>query len=71
MKLCIDPENLRSGEDWQGNNIAITCLVCKNVFIVSSLLHEDGRNCPVCDKCFGKVTGGAKSGGSAEYYIIE
>ena len=60
----IDPG--RPGEDWQGNNIAITCPSCSTVYIVSQLIHGGERDCPTCRESTGRVTGGPGSGGNAE-----
>ncbi len=59
----IDPSKI--GEDWEGNNIAITCLACGKVFIVSELIHKGRRDCPKCGKSTGTVKGGRKSVGTA------
>ena len=66
-KEILDPENLRLREDWEGNNIAVMCplIDCGQVFIVSALLHKEGRKCPKCDESTGYVEGGRKSGGTA------
>ena len=32
--------------DWVGNNIALACPACLKVFIVSGLIHREGRKCP-------------------------
>jgi len=51
--------------DWVGNNAAFTCPVCGRVFVVSGMLHRDGRLCPCCHKATGHVAGGRDSGGEA------
>lgn len=51
--------------DWEGNNAAITCPPCGKVYVVSGILHPDGRKCPQCGKSTGHVKGGKKSGGAA------
>ena len=51
--------------DWEGNNAAFTCPKCGKVFVVSGMLHQDGRKCPKCQKSTGHVKGGKQSGGSA------
>ena len=38
-------------------------LSAANVFLVSALLHRDGRACPGCGRSTAQVEGGAKSGG--------
>lgn len=60
----IDRE--RTDEDWQGNNIAVTCPICKKVYLVSQLIHRGQRACPRCGRSAGRVDGGHDSGGSAE-----
>jgi predicted RNA-binding Zn-ribbon protein involved in translation (DUF1610 family) len=52
-------------DDWQGNNAAFTCPLCRKVFIVSGRLHKQGRQCPECGKSTGFVKGGRKSKGTA------
>ncbi len=47
--------SIRDDEDWEGNNAAFTCPVCKKFFIVSALLHQGRRTCPNA-KC-GKISG--------------
>jgi Zn finger protein HypA/HybF involved in hydrogenase expression len=59
----IDPTRL--DEDWEGNNIAVTCPACSKVFIVSGMLHDGKRDCPKCGKSTGTLEGGRKSGGTA------
>jgi len=67
MERAIDPARL--DEDWEGNNIAITCPnpSCKKVFIVSAQMHRNGRLCPKCGQSKGIVSakGGRKSQGTA------
>jgi hypothetical protein len=67
MQREIDPSRLE--EDWEGNNIAVTCPnpECKKVFIVSGLMHPKGRLCPKCQqsKAFVSKKGGRKSKGTA------
>jgi hypothetical protein len=61
----IDPN--RREEDWEGNNLALTCPLCGKVFVVSGFLHEGGqRNCPRCNLSIGRITGGRVGGGQAE-----
>jgi predicted RNA-binding Zn-ribbon protein involved in translation (DUF1610 family) len=59
----LDPSQI--GEDWEGNNIAITCPACGKVFIVSGLIHRGQRACPKCGKSTGVLKGGRKTGGTA------
>lgn len=67
MLRTIDHNRL--DEDWEGNNIAVTCPnpECKKVFIVSGRIHPKGRLCPKCQRSQGLVsaTGGRKNGGAA------
>jgi hypothetical protein len=42
----IDRNSIKQDEDWEGNNAAFTCPLCKKVFLVSGLLHEGRRDCP-------------------------
>jgi hypothetical protein len=67
MERTIDPDKLKGNEDWEGNNIAITCPVCGKVYIVSGArqIHAGKRPCPGCGKSEGTVKGGRKSGGTA------
>ena len=51
--------------DWVGNNAAFTCPVCNRVFLVSAMLHRNGRPCPGCERSTGHVTGGRNAGGRA------
>jgi Zn finger protein HypA/HybF involved in hydrogenase expression len=55
----------RNNCDWVGNNAAFTCPVCQRVFVVSAMLHRNGRLCPGCEKSMGHVTGGRNTGGEA------
>lgn len=59
----VDP--LRPDEDWEGNNIAVTCPTCGKVFIVSGRIHHGRRACPKCGKSTGTIEGGRKAGGTA------
>lgn len=52
-------------DDWEGNNAAFSCPRCGKVFVVSGMLHQQGRACPGCGKATGFVNGGRQSGGSA------
>ena len=49
-KRDLHKENLSQTWDWYGNNVAITCPVCKKVYLTSGNLHRKGRSCPVCCK---------------------
>jgi uncharacterized Zn finger protein (UPF0148 family) len=44
-------------EDKAGNNIALTCPVCRKVYIVSEFIHGGERACPKCNKSKGLVKG--------------
>ncbi|MDO9069452.1 MAG: hypothetical protein Q7W05_13470 [Deltaproteobacteria bacterium] len=68
-KSKLNANNLPLEMDWEGNNIAITCPLCRKVFIVSQIIHKGKRKCPICEKSIGRVTGGKKSGGIAEIYM--
>ena len=61
----LNPDDLGQGSDWVGNNAAFTCPACSKVFLVSGLLHKQGRACPSCGRSKGYVNGGKGSGGSA------
>jgi transcription elongation factor Elf1 len=55
----IDPR--RPHEDWDGNNIAVTCPVCGKVYVVSGLIQRGERPrgerpCPICNQSRGRVT---------------
>ena len=63
--VTLDPDQLGQGEDWAGNNAAFTYPECGNVFLVSQMLHRNGRDCPSCGRSHAEVTGGSKSGGTA------
>jgi len=67
MPRVIDPNRL--DEDWVGNNIAVTCPLCKKVFVVSAHLNRGGRKCPKCGKTTAIVSGGRDSNGSASIQI--
>jgi len=68
MKRELNPKALADDEDWYGNNIAVTCPVCKKVFIVSAHMKGGERNCPKCGQSKGVVNGGKDSGGAAIFY---
>jgi hypothetical protein len=55
MQRTIDPNQL--SEDWVGNNIAVTCPLCKKVFVVSAHLNRAGRKCPKCGRSTAIVGG--------------
>jgi hypothetical protein len=69
----LDPQALGGDVDWEGNNAALSCPVCKKVFIVSHTQMHVGpnreigyRKCPSCGKSVGRVgPGGLKSGATA------
>jgi hypothetical protein len=65
--ISNNPANHEANEDWEGNNVAFTCPICKKVFIVSGapIIHNGIRKCPACGKSTGYVEGGRKSGGRA------
>ncbi len=50
LHRSLNRDQLGHLEDWQGNNIAIACVVCLKVFIVSGMIHPKGRECPNCGK---------------------
>jgi hypothetical protein len=52
----FDKDHLSQLEDWQGNNIALACPICLKVFIVSGLIHKNGRACPNCGKSKASVS---------------
>ncbi len=58
-------DHTRLDEDWEGNNVAVTCPECGKVFIVSEVIHQGKRECPQCGKSTATVQGGRKSGGTA------
>ena len=63
----LNPKDLGKTEDWAGNNIAVTCPVCEKVYVVSGLLHREGRKCPnlSCGKSKAFVKRGKDSDGKA------
>lgn len=67
MQRAIDPNQLC--EDWLGNNIAVTCPLCKKVFIASSHLNRGGRKCPKCGRSTAVVNGGKDSNGTATLQV--
>jgi hypothetical protein len=60
-------DQTRLDEDWEGNNVAVTCPrpECRKVFIVGGRIHGGKRTCPNCGKSTVMVKGGRKSGGIA------
>jgi len=56
LSRSLDRNALGLLEDWQGNNIAFACPICLKVFIVSGMLHRDGRECPNCGKSKAFIT---------------
>ena len=38
----IDRNSIGLDQDWEESNSALTCPVCKKVFIVTALFHQDG-----------------------------
>jgi predicted RNA-binding Zn-ribbon protein involved in translation (DUF1610 family) len=60
----LNPRQLDSKEDWEGNNIAFACPLCETVYIVSHRIHGGERKCPACGKSRGLVNGGRKQSGS-------
>ena len=67
MQRAIDPNQL--SEDWVGNNIAVTCPLCKKVFVVSAHLNRAGRKCPKCGRSTAIVSGGKDSNGTAAIQV--
>lgn len=54
-------QNLTKGqlsrdEDWYGNNVALPCPVCRQVFIVSGFISKGQRECPRCQKSSAEIT---------------
>jgi hypothetical protein len=60
----LDPKIPDIDSDWEGNNAAFRCPICKQVFIVSEMIHNGYRQCK-CEKSIARVKGGKKSGGEA------
>ncbi len=44
-------------EDWYGNNAAVRCPICDQVFIVSRFLNKGQRQCPKCHKSTAQMAG--------------
>jgi hypothetical protein len=47
---------LSRDEDWYGNNGAIPCPVCRQIFIVSGFIAKGRRECPRCQKSSAEIT---------------
>lgn len=47
----LNKAELAQGEDWYGNNAAVTCFGCGKVFLTSQVLNRKGRACPKCGCC--------------------
>ena len=64
----LDAKSLGQGEDWVGNNAAVTCPkeACRKVFLVSGVMHKKGCECPACGQSKAFATGGRDSGGSVK-----
>jgi transcription elongation factor Elf1 len=56
-----------TNEDWVGNNAAFSCPVpdCGKVYIVSALIHKQGRTCPGCGLSKAFVTNTQSKSGEA------
>jgi hypothetical protein len=67
----LNPQQLGSKEDWEGNNIAFACPLCETVYIVSEQIHGGERKCPACGKSRGLVKGGRKQSGSTASIVWE
>ena len=63
MKLAV----FEKDEDWVGNNAAFACPLpdCGKVYIVSALIHKEGRECPACGQSRGFVSNTQSKGGKA------
>lgn len=55
-KKQLSKETLSRGEDWFGNNAAVRCPACSNVFIVSSFVNKGQRQCPSCHLSTAQIT---------------
>jgi hypothetical protein len=65
-KKILDQNDLGLDEDWCGNNASFKCPICGKVFIVSGMLHQNGRRCPRCGSSTGFCDlNGASAGGRA------
>jgi hypothetical protein len=61
MRRDLGKDHLGILEDWQGNNIALACPVCLKVFLVSGMIHRNGRECPNCGKSKASVSQDGKT----------
>jgi hypothetical protein len=52
----LTKNDLSRDEDWYGNNAAMTCPVCQQVFIVSGFIGKGRRECPRCQKSSAEIT---------------
>ena len=52
----LTKNELSWGEDWYRNNAAVTCPVCRQVFIVSGFISKGRRECPRCQKSSAGIT---------------
>lgn len=52
----LTKDNLSWGEDCYGNNAAVTCAVCRQVFVVSGFINKGRRECPRCHKSTAEIT---------------
>jgi hypothetical protein len=59
--------HLEKDKDWLGNNAAFTCPQpgCRKVYIVSALIHKNGRECPACGRSKAFVSGSQNRNGDA------
>lgn len=64
-KREFDRNMVTLNDDWFGNNAAFTCPKCRQVFLVSGMIHRNGRECPKCGKSKGHVQGARNQGGHA------
>ena len=55
-KKNLHKNNLGQHEDWYGNNAAVLCPVCGQVFIVSGFINKGQRKCPRCGKSSAQIT---------------
>ena len=52
----LTKEGLSRDEDWYGNNAAVPCPVCRQIFIVSGFISKGRRVCPSCQKSSAEIT---------------
>ena len=52
----LTKNNLSLDEDWYGNNAAVTCPMCRQVFVVSGFINKGRRECPRCQKSTAEIT---------------